>query len=79
MDEYYIVVDDVKEDVHVCMYMFDRNHPSGFERKVFTRSFGKGSAFSFTEAKRFCDYLCDIFNSESFRKESVGYGKPGNN
>ena len=78
-DEYYIVEDDVKKDVHVCMYMFDDAHPSGFERKVFTRNYGKASAFSFDDAKGFCNKLCDIFNSQSFKRESVRYIKPENN
>ena len=79
MEEYYIVVDDVQEDVHVCMYMFDDDHPRGYERKVFSRSFSKRSPFSFSDAMGFCVNLCDIFNSESFKRESVSYGKPQNN
>ena len=75
MDEYYIVVDDVQKDVHVCMYMFDDDHPRGYERKVFSRNFGEDSAFSFEDAKSFCRRLCDIFNSKAFKNESVSYGK----
>ena len=78
-DEYYIVVDELRKDVSVCMYMFDDDHPSGYERKVFSRAYGEGAAFSLDEAKSFCSRLCDIFNSKGFRKESVGYGKSGNN
>ena len=75
MNDYYIVVDFDVKDVSVCMYLFDNNHPNGMERKVFTRSFSDDSAFTFEEAKKFCDSLCDIFNSESFRKESVSFVK----
>ena len=73
--DYYIVVDDVQKDVHVCKYIFDEDHPQGYERKVFTRNYGNDSAFSFDDAKGFCDSLCDIFNSESFEKESVNFVK----
>lgn len=79
LDEYYIVIDDVKKDVQVCMYVFDEDHPRGYERKVFSRNFGKDSAFSFEDAKHFCDKLCDIFNSPSFKRESISYGKTENN
>ena len=77
-DEYYVVVDEVQKDVSVCMYMFDDDHPSGFERKVFTRGYGESSAFNLDEAKGFCNRLCDIFNSKRFRRESISYGKSRN-
>ena len=78
-EEYYIVIDEVKNEVAVCNYLFDDSHPRGFERKVFTRASGKGAAFSYDEAKGFCEKLCDIFNSEGFKRESVSYVKPQNN
>ena len=78
-EEYYIVIDEVKNEVSVCNYYFDDSHPRGFERKVFTRAYGKGAAFSYDEAKGFCEKLCDIFNSEGFKRESVSYVKPQNN
>lgn len=79
MKDYYIVVDCDVKDVSVCMYLFDSNHPNGVERKVFTRSFSEDSAFSFEDAKGFCDNLCDIFNSDSFKRESVSFIKSENN
>ena len=72
-DEYYLVVDDDLKEVQVCNYVFDDDHPSGYERKVFKRSFSKGSPFNFEDAKSFCSRLCDIFNSKRFRRETVGY------
>lgn len=78
-NEYYVVVDNVKKEVSVCNYLFDTNHPRGFERKVFARSYDEDSAWNYQEAMSFCIYLCDVFNSESFRKESVSFVKPHNN
>ena len=74
-DEYYLVVDDDLKEVQVCNYVFDDDHPSGYERKVFTRGYGKHSAFNFEEAEGFCSRLCDIFNSKRFKRESISYGK----
>lgn len=78
-EEYYIVIDEVNHEMIVCNYYFDDSHPRGLERKVFTRAYGKGAAFSYDEAKGFCEKLCDIFNSESFKRESVSFVKPHNN
>ena len=74
-EEYYIVIDEVKNEVSVCNYLFNDTYPRGLERKVFTRGYGEKDAFSYDEAKGFCEMLCDIFNSESFRKESVSFVK----
>ena len=38
-EEYYIIIDEVKNEVAVCNYLFDDSHPRGFERKVFTRAY----------------------------------------
>ena len=78
-EEYYIVIDEVNHEMIVCNYYFDDSHPRGLERKVFTRAYGKGAAFTYDEAKGFCEKLCDIFNSESFKRESVSFVKPHNN
>ena len=78
-EDYYIVIDEVKNEVTVCNYLFDDTHPRGFERKVFTRAYGKGAAFTYDEAKGFCEKLCDIFNSDSFKRESVSFIKSENN
>ena len=78
-EEYYIVIDEVKNEVAVCNNLFDNSHSRGLERKVFTRAYGKGAAFTYDEAKGFCEKLCDIFNSEGFKRESVSFVKPHNN
>ena len=75
MEDYYIVVDEVEENVHICNYLFNDSNPRGIERKVFTRGYGKDSAFTLEEAESFCSHLCDIFNSKRFRRESISYGK----
>ena len=75
MEDYYIVVDEVEKEVHVCNYLFNDSHPRGIERKVFTRGYGKEDAFTLEEAERFCNHLCDIFNSKEFKRESVSFVK----
>ena len=52
-EEYYIVIDEVNQEMAVCNYLFDNSHPRGYERTVFTRAYGKGAAFTYDEAKGF--------------------------
>lgn len=78
-EDYYVTVDEAEHCVSVSTYLFNCFHPNGVEKNLSSIRYGGKSGFSLDEAKGFCEKLCDIFNSESFKRESVSFVKPHNN
>lgn len=65
--EYYL--NDTGEEIQVCRYTFDIQHPNGEEIVVTSRSYGSKSPFSKSEAKFYCHRMMRKFNSKKFRRE----------
>ncbi len=74
-DEYYINVDKEKLELQVCKYVFDNNHPRGYEKILSRFSYSEKSGFIFKDAFRIVSNLVDVLNSTDWGKENDVYGE----
>lgn len=70
-EEYYVNVDKEKLELQVCKYVFDKEHPRGYE-KVLSRISYKYN-FIFKEAFSIASNLVNVLNNTDWRKENDVY------
>ena len=72
-DEYYVNVDKEKLELQVCKYVFDKEHPRGYEKVLSRIPYDEKSGFIFKEAFRVVSRLADVLNHTDWRKENDVY------
>ena len=72
-DEYYVLDDRDKKEMQVCRYTFDIFHPNGEEIIVTSRSYGKDSPFTKSEAKIYANKMKLKFNGKKFQNQRPVY------
>ena len=74
-EEYYVNVNKEKLELQVCKYVFDDDHPRGFENILTRIHYNENSGLIFKEAFRIVSNLADVLNNTNWKKEKDVYDK----
>ena len=72
-DDYYLNVDRKNLKLQVCKFVFDVDHPGGFEKVLCEISYSMESGFRFKEACRIVSHIVKVLNRTDWRKEKAAY------